>query len=641
MQESIKYNKIEKCFIVNKLIKVDSEYIDKIINKRNIDNLIKLEDNLYYYKSKSLIELLFGISDYKEIKFKNNNTDDYRFDNLEIILNDQIKFNEPLDVTILEYGTPKLITAGSRAGKERNMYWKVKDSQNNEYYIMHINDDTFTNFSIDSLDIILNFEGIRPCWYLNLNGYIAASFKINNEKICIYLHQYIMGVHFEDNTNMKKTVDHINRDKLDNRRENLRFANMTEQNSNRDKQKRQKNACELPDGIQQMDLPKYVCYNKRCYNKENNSWREFFTIENFSKLDKTWSTSKSNNISIKEKLDQAKLKLKHLNNEITDQEYKKITESAYKLFKGLRLSIDKKYNKYKFEYENRSVKPCINYKMILTHNDLQLMIDKFIDLLNDKYKDNKEFTKMGYYKLEKPVLLDFSSVNNEIIDEMESETSHTIHDPLLNDITTVNLCDIASRATDYVIRSLANSDNVHDAIIGHNLTSTTSTVQDKYKIKPDLPPNFSLYTEKDCWHLSFSKSINTIRHNKKSVMKCMCIQTELDRLIDEINKEFTNLNIQKYTVNNPHDFIDKTPLRENNKPPMPKNYSICNINNIDYIQFSKKIDGKKISLKTKINSYDLQSELNNYINCLNKKYDYKLESEIISELNDWKTTNKF
>ena len=60
--------------------------------------------------------------------------------------------------------------------------------------------------------------------------------------------------------------------------------------------------------------------------------------------------------------------------------------------------------------------------MILTHNDLQLMIDKFIDLLNDKYKDNKEYNKKEYYKLEKNVLLDFSSVNNEIIDDNESDS---------------------------------------------------------------------------------------------------------------------------------------------------------------------------------------------------------------------------
>lgn len=631
MQKNIEYNKTENCFLLNKKIKLDSEYVENLVGKRNLEDLIKLEDNLYYYKNKSLIELLFDINNYKEIKFKNKDTDDYRKDNLEIKLNDPIKFIEPVNVIILEYGSPKLITSGAQAGKERNMYWKVKDNQNNEYYIMHINDTTFTNFSIKSLDKVLNYNGTRLCWYLNLNGYIASSLKLGEEKKCIYLHQYIMDVHSEDNTDMKKTVDHINRDKLDNRTENLRFANMSEQNSNRNKQKRQKNACELPEGIQQKDLPIYVCYHKRCYDTENNSWREFFTIDKrHPKLDKSWESSKSNNVTIKEKLDQTKLKLKHLNGEITDQEYKKIVEPEYKLFKGLRLSIDKKYNKYKFEYENRSVKPCINYKMVLTHNDLQLMIDKFIDLLNDKYKDNKEYNKMVYYKLEKPVLLDFSNVNNEIIeDDLLSETNNDIQDSADDVVTTQHT----------IHNSLSNdSDNVQP---GHASTRTTPTAQRaKYTVKPDVPDNFSIYKEKDSWYLSFSKSINTIRHNKKNVMKCMCIQTELDKLIDEINEAFPNLNIEKYTVKNPYDFTDKTQLKENNKPVLPRNFSIYNGAGKDYIQFSKKIDDKKVSYKTGIKSYDLQKELDTFVNYLNQEYKLNLAEQKVVDLNDWKTTNK-
>jgi hypothetical protein len=604
MQKSIEYNKVEKCFFVNKVVKIDSEYIDKIINKRNIEDLIKLEDDLYYYKNKSLIELLFDINNYKKIKFKNNDTNDYRFNNLEIILNDPVKFNEPPNVTILKIGTPKLIISGAYAGQYRNMYWKVKDNQNIEYYIMHINDNIYTKFSIKDKNIVLNFNNERPTWYLHSGQYIASMFSKDNKKITVYLHQYIMDVHFEDNTNMKKTIDHINRDKLDNRRENLRFANMSEQNSNRDKQKRQKNACDLPEGIQQSDLPIYVCYHKRCYDKENDSWREFFTIDKrHPKLDKTWESSKSNNVNIKEKLDQTKLKLKHLNGEITDLEYKKIVEPDFKLFKGLRLSIDKKYNKYNFEYENRSIKPCINYKMVLTHNDLQLMIDKFIDLLNDKYKDNKEYNKMPYYKLDKPVLLDFSNVNNEIIeDTLLSETSTGAEDvsPVINTIHT----------------------------------------KEKYKIKPDLPDNFSLYQEKDAWCLGFGKTVNKVKYAKRFFMKCMCIQTELDRLIDEINESYPDLNIQKYTVKNPYDFTDKKQLKENNKPSMPINFSICNINGTDYIQFTKKINNKKVSYKTSIKSYDLQKELDNFVNYLNQEYKINITEQKIINLNDWKTSNK-
>jgi hypothetical protein len=408
-----------------------------------------------------------------------------------------------------------------------------------------------------------------------------------------------MDTHFEDNSNMKKTIDHINRDKLDNRRENLRFASMTEQNLNKDKQKRQKNACKLPDGINQNDLPIHICYNKRRYDKENNSWREFFTIEkNHPKLTKPWASSKSNNVSLKDKLEQAKLKLKHLNGEILDKDYKKIVEPEYKLFKGLRLFIDKKYNKYKFEYDNRTTNFRFNYKMVLTHNDLQLMIDKCIDLLNDKYKDNNDYIRIEYYKLEKPVILDFSNVDNEIIEDDEE------------DITT-------------------ESSNTNDQ-------SSIKT----YDVKPDLPDNFSLYMEKDVWYLSYSKKINTIRYNKKITLNCMCIQTELNRLINIINTTYTNLKIQNYTIENPYDFTDKTLLKESFKPFMPPNFSICNINGIDHIQFTKKINDKTVSYKTVIKSYDLQKELNKFVDYLNEKYKLDIHPQKITENNNWKTCNK-
>lgn len=611
MQKNIEYCNKDNCFLVNKFIKIDIDKIENLIPKRNLEDLIKLEDNLYYYKNKSLIEILFGINNHKQVIFKNNDYNDYRFINLDIKLNTQYNFTEPPNVKILEKGTPKLITTGCHAGEYRNMYWKVKDDYH-EYYIMHINDNIYTKFSINDKNILLNYNGDRPTWYMHSAQYIATMLLYNEKKITVYLHQYIMNVHFEDNSDMKKTVDHINRDKLDNRRENLRFATMTEQNLNKGKQKRQKNACTLPEGIKQTDLPIHVCYNKRCYDKKNNSWREYFSIEkNHPKLTKSWTSSKSNNISITEKLEQAKLKLKHLNGEISDKEYKKITEPAYTLFKGLRLSIDQKYNKYKFEYDNRTPNIRFNYKMILTHNDLQLMIDKFIDLLNEKYKDNKEYKKMEYYKLEKPVILDFSNVENEIIeDEYEDDTE--------NDEQT-------------------NTETSNET---ENTTKSNKKTEDKYKTKPDLPPNFSLYTEKDIWYLSFSKTIDTIRYNKKIKLDCMCIQTELNRLIDEINNSYPNLKIQKYTVKNPHDFIDSKPLKEKIRPIMPPNFCIANINSIDHIQFTKKINDKNVSYKVVIKSYDLQKELDTFVDNLNEKYKLNIPPQKIIDTKDWKTTNK-
>ncbi len=76
------------------------------------------------------------------------------------------------------------------------------------------------------------------------------------------------------------------------------------------------------------------------------------------------------------------------------------------------------------------------------------------------------------------------------------------------------------------------------------------------------------------------------------------------------------------------------------RPILPVNYSICKINDIEYIQFCKKIDNKKEQFRKKINSYDLQKEINDFILHLNENYNLNLKNEIINNSLTWKTTNK-
>jgi hypothetical protein len=92
-------------------------------------------------------------------------------------------------------------------------------------------------------------KSLNVNWYLwkggNSNrtpgGYICGTKNYQT----LYLHSLIMN-RVQEKPNEKLSIDHINWDKLDNRRENLRWATQSEQNSNRDKMKRKNGARSLP-----------------------------------------------------------------------------------------------------------------------------------------------------------------------------------------------------------------------------------------------------------------------------------------------------------------------------------------------------------------------------------------------------------
>lgn len=150
-------------------------------------------------------------------------------------------------------------------------------------------------------------------WNPNRSETSKSYVRVTNCKKFSFIHEYVLHLNGIQKPDDGKTysVDHINRDTLDNRLENLRWATQSEQNQNTDKRERKHNARELPDGITQKDMPKYVTYNEEIYNKEKNLKRNYFRIEKHPSKT-TWTSSKSNNISIQDKLAEAYKKLQEL-----------------------------------------------------------------------------------------------------------------------------------------------------------------------------------------------------------------------------------------------------------------------------------------------------------------------------------------
>ena len=88
------------------------------------------------------------------------------------------------------------------------------------------------------------------------------------------------------------------------------------------KRLRKHNAIKLPDILSHLSIPKYINYYKECYNIEKKLYREYFKIEKHpcQISNKTYISSKSNKISITEKLNQIIKILSELDNKDKDKD---------------------------------------------------------------------------------------------------------------------------------------------------------------------------------------------------------------------------------------------------------------------------------------------------------------------------------
>jgi hypothetical protein len=176
---------------------------------------------------------------------------------------------------------------------------------NNTLYIVALKDDY--TFIFDKED----FEKVKQKnWYKISSGYIASNITLENgERKQLLLHNFVLNRITFPGKGATESVDHINRNPLDNRKENLRVISQTEQNLNQKKKTR--SIVELPEdsGLSPEDIPRHIWYVK-----PNGAHGDRFAIE-LKTENLVWKTTSSKKISLKEKLNQAKEKLEELYNQ--------------------------------------------------------------------------------------------------------------------------------------------------------------------------------------------------------------------------------------------------------------------------------------------------------------------------------------
>lgn len=208
-------------------------------------------------------------------------------------------------------------------GQEKNPYEKWEDEKG-KYIKMFTKLGSFL-FDFGDLELVTKLKkedgNVRNItWHFkketNLKyrlGYYVRT-QLNGDKK-IYLHQHILK-----NSN-DLTIDHIDRNPLNNRRYNLRHATKSQQSSNVTKRHRGCHASKHPKELDNIILPKYISYTKYKRNTKLGYYDMFIIqchpVQNKKYGEKSkWLTKMSMDIPILKKLEQAINKLEEFDKKL-------------------------------------------------------------------------------------------------------------------------------------------------------------------------------------------------------------------------------------------------------------------------------------------------------------------------------------
>lgn len=362
-----------------------------------------------YYKENrreyTILERIFGYDPNKYIYlFKNG--DNYDLQRHNVMCCPAIHTELIEKHNVVEYIPGHTKTIGQHSGVMKNPIWRIVEGDT-EYLLMYCEKDTLCRLCPESYKKIIVFEtskndGKKLSFFKSANGYISAHVGTSG----LYIHQIITGCYGNGRGTKHVSVDHIDRDPLNNTLANLRIATRDEQQQNTKgqlegtKKARRSDARPLPAGITEEMVPQYVTYAETPYGT-NGKTRNYFCVANHPNQSQTGIiyTSKSNKVSIAEKLAEAKRIVAHLDQReitnIAEVKPKQEVETGYTLPPYFHLTTQHGKDAVCFERRFDDGKRRTSIKLTIKQGEtIKQTVERIMEQINIETGEKKENTNV-------------------------------------------------------------------------------------------------------------------------------------------------------------------------------------------------------------------------------------------------------